>query len=92
MTEFVEKWSAYILAAMTGAIGVFWGVKRAQLSADMRLSEMERDLQSLDGRVKTLETQGRDSAIHLVRIQASLDNVLEYLQDLKTEIRNKADK
>lgn len=92
MTEFVEKWSAYILAGLTGIAGVIWGVKRAQLSAEAKLAEMEKDMVSLDRRVQALEAQGKDAAIHLVRIQATLDNVLEYLQDLKSEIRGKADK
>ena len=92
MTEFAEKWSAYILAGLTGVAGVIWGVKRAQLSAEAKLAEMEKDMVSLDRRVQALEAQGKDAAIHLVRIQATLDNVLEYLQDLKSEIRGKADK
>ena len=53
---------------------------------------MEKDMVSLDRRVQALEAQGKDAAIHLVRIQATLENVLEYLQDLKSEIRGKADK
>jgi hypothetical protein len=99
MVEFLERWNAYILAGLTGAVGIMWGVKRAQLSAEsrldkieLRLGEMEKDFRLMENQVKGLDAQGRDAAIHLVRIQASLDNVLEYLADLKAEIRGKADK
>ena len=99
MIETLEKWSAYILAGLTGLVGVAWGVKRAQFAAEsrldkieLRLAEMDKDYRLLETQVKSLDVQSRDAAIHLVRIQASLDNVLEYLQDLKSEIRGKADK
>ena len=83
MAEFIEKWSAYILAGLTGVAGIVWGVKRAQFNAEsrldkieLRLGEMEKDFRMVETQVKGLSIESRDAAIHLVRIQASLDNVL----------------
>jgi hypothetical protein len=88
----LDRWAAYILAGGAGLFGLIWGMKRAQIGNNYRLAQIEREIGELQTRVKALEVQGTAEAISLARIQATLDNVLEYLQDLKSEIRGKADK
>lgn len=92
MAEFLEEWAAYILAAVTGAVGIIWGMKRAQIGNSYRLEQIERELREVESRVKALEVQGAASGISLARIEASLANVIGHLHDLKMEIRGKADK
>ena len=92
MAEFLDKWAAYILAALTGVAGLIWGMKRAQIGNSYRLEQIERELREVEARVKALEVQGAAWGISLARIEATLGNVIGHLHDLKTEIRGKADK
>ena len=100
MPEFLKDWSGYILAAIAGAAGILFGLKRSQITTEMRLTQIEQDLRQIrenmdrdavafEARIKAAELHDRDGAILMARIQASLDNVLEYLADLKAEIRGK---
>lgn len=92
MPEFFERWAAYILAAMTGIAGLIYGMKRAEIGNSYRLEQIERELREVEARVKSLEVQGAASGISLARIEATLANVIGHLQDLKQEIKGKADK
>lgn len=95
MTEFLEKWSGYILAAI-GAVGTFiWAIKRDSLKIgeiDRKVTQIEERLDEFEADLKRAAENRLVEAVTLGRIEEQLKGLASALAELKSDLKQKADK
>lgn len=95
LTEFFDRWASYILAGAAAGFAFIWAVKRdsAKISEiERKVHQIERRLEDFDRDLKRAAELRMVEAVTLGRIEEQLKNLASALSDLKSELKQKADK